>query len=263
MSTVFCNTVRASCMSSRTGFKWEISTSLTTVRDTFPFPSLVQHRTVFPTQPVGTSPCNTVWASNRHRSLSTVRDTFLGPYTRAPYGISNPPVGTPVQYRTGFQQASHFHISIYPVRLFTNHRTGLLVHIPYGILLPTTVSHIPENRTGLFFPPYGTIPFGRARAFPTTLLRSTDRDCNKHRTVFTFPAFPSFSWKFLGRISTRNRHDLRVRDTGHSLLFVGLPRTGSFPTSTDTHRTVIQPNFPQPYGIFVPVFFIPYGLKKP
>ena len=25
----------------------------------------------------------------------------------------------------------------------------------------------------------------------------------------------------------------------------------------------IQPNFPQPYGIFVPVFFIPYGLKKP
>ena len=72
------------------------------------------------------------------------------------------PVGTsPLQYRMGFQQASHFHISIYPVRLFTNHRTGLLVHIPYGILLPTTVSHIPENRTGLFFPPYGTIPFGR------------------------------------------------------------------------------------------------------
>ena len=116
------------------------------------------------------------------------------------------------------------------------------MHIPYGILLPTTVSHIPENRTGLFFPPYGTIPFGRARAFPTTLLRSTDRDCNKHRTVFTFPAFPSFSWKFLGRISTRNRHDLRVRDTGHSLLFFGLPRTGSFPTSTHTHRTGFPAN---------------------
>ena len=160
MSTMFCNTVRASCMSSRTGFKFEISTSLTTVRDTFPFPSLVQHRTVFPTQPIGTSPYNTVRASNRHRSLSTVRDTFLGPYT--PYGISNP-TGRDfsLQYRTGFQQASHVHISIYPVRLFTNHRTGLLVHIPYGILLPTTVSHIPENRTGLFFPPYGTIPFGR------------------------------------------------------------------------------------------------------
>jgi hypothetical protein len=100
-----------------------------------------------------------------HRSLSTVRDTFSHsflPLVLTPYGISNP-TGRDfsLQYRTGFQQASHVHISIYPVRLFTNHRTGLLVHIPYGILLPTTVSHIPENRTGLFFPPYGTIPFGR------------------------------------------------------------------------------------------------------
>ena len=78
-----------------------------------------------------------------------------------------------------------------------------------------------------------------------------------------FPASSSCSCQFLGRITTRNCPDLQVRDTGHSLLFVGLPRTGSFPTSTDTHRTGFPLRFLPPYGIFVPVFFIPYGLKKP
>ena len=79
-----------------------------------------------------------------------------------PYGISIP-TGRDfsLKYRTGFQQASHVHISRHTVRLFTNHRTGLVMHIPYGLILPTTVSHIPENRTGLLLPPYGTVPFGR------------------------------------------------------------------------------------------------------
>ena len=37
-----------------------------------------------------------------------------------------------------------------------------------------------------------------------------------------FPASSSCSCQFLGHITTRNRPDLQVRDTGHSLLFVGL-----------------------------------------
>jgi len=144
--------------------------------------------------------CNTVRASNRHR-------TFTYPYI--PYGCLQTTVRDFLCiYRTGFYFRRRFPTSLKTARVCFSHRTGpsLLV-----------VSNDTSDNT-------------------------TDRDCNKHRTVFTFPAFPSFSWKFLGRISTRNRRDLRVRDTGHSLLFFGLPRTGSFPTSTHTHRTGFPAN---------------------
>ena len=79
----------------RTGFLHVIPYGLQVRnRDTFPFPSLVQHRTVFPTQPVGTSPCNTVRASNRHR-------TFTYPYI--PYGCLQTTVRDFLCiYRTGF-----------------------------------------------------------------------------------------------------------------------------------------------------------------
>ena len=143
---------------------------------------------------------------------------------------------------------------------FLLNRTVLRFEIPYGILIARceiymlhTVRDSHWNRTGSlsfvhFEQHYTYLPYGISIYTVRYVL---------------FPASSSCSCQFLGRITTRNRPDLRVRDTGHSLLFVGLPRTGSFPTSTHTHRTGFPANSLKPYGIFVPVFCIPYGLQKP
>ena len=58
---------------------------------------------------------------------------------------------------------------------------------------------------------------------------------------------PPSTLQLLGRITTRNHPDLNVRDTGHILLFVGLPCTGSLSTSTHTHTHT-------PYGISSQIF---------
>ena len=136
-----------------------------------------------------------------------------------------------------------------------------LVHgyVPYGSSL-TTVRHFYSKSRTVF----------QLRRGLSTLL-NTVRDCSSHRTgsfpfvhfkrhlsyvPYGFPIhtiryvlFPAFSWctcQLLGRITTRNHPDLQVCDTGHSLLFVGVPRTGSFPTSKHTHRTGFPPRFLQP-----------------
>ena len=196
MSTMFCNTVRASCMSSRTGFKWEISTSLTTVRDTFPFPSLVQHRTVFPTQPVGTSPSNTVRASNRHRSLSTVRDTFLGPST--PYGISNRHISRTVVYKPPYGTSC-----AYTVRDFTSDDGFPHPWKPYGFVFPTVRDHSfwsctcvsndtsEKYRSGLQQTPYGIYVPGFPIIFleisrPYLNTKSSWPSSTRHWSLFAF-----------------------------------------------------------------------------
>ena len=58
--------------------------------------------------------------------------------------------------------------------------------IPYGLSVGTWVIHIAENCTRMFFPPYGNISLG---PFRTTLLLSTVRVCNEHRTVCSFSGF--------------------------------------------------------------------------
>ena len=111
-------------------------------------------------------------------------------------------------------------------------RTVLGFQIPYGISIATwalhtgTVRDSHSNRTVSlsfvhFERHFTSLPYGISIYTVRYVL---------------FPASSSCSCQFLGRITTRNRPDLQVRDTGHSLLFVGLPRTRSFPTRTHTVR---------------------------
>ena len=141
-------------------------------------------------------------------------------------------------------------------------RTVLRFEIPYGISIARreidmhhTVRDSHWNRTGSlsfvhFEQHYTYLPYGISIYTVRYVL---------------FPASSSCSCQFLGRITTRNRPDLRVRDTGHSLLFVGLPRTLALSprVHTHTHRTGFPPRFLALYGTFVPVFCTPYGLHKP
>ena len=89
-------------------------------------------------------------------------------------------------YRTGFFTYDIFGTWLRTVRFVTDHRTALLLQIPYGFSVATWVVHIAKYRTGLFFPPYGIISL---RPFRTTLEPCTVRVSKSHRTVCSFSGF--------------------------------------------------------------------------
>ena len=95
---------------------------------------------VFPTQPVGTSPCNTVRASNRHRAFT---------YPDIPYGCLQTTVRDFLCiYRTGFYFRRRFPTSLKTVRVCFSHRTG-----PFLLVVSNDTSE--KYRSGLQLTPYG------------------------------------------------------------------------------------------------------------
>ena len=118
------------------------------------------------------------------------------------------------------------------------------------ISVATWVFHIAEYRTGLSFPPSGII--GIPCGFQTTTVGML---------------FFRLSHDVLANFSAVLQHEIVLTCTYVTLVTLsfsfGIQHTGSLSTSTHTHRTGFPANFLQPYGTFVPVFCIPYGLQKP